>query len=200
MTAAVSYACATSTTPLLGETIGANLERTTAAFGAADALVDCASGRRWTYAQLDADVDTLALGLLDLGVEKGDRVGLWAPNCPEWTLVQLATAKIGAILVNVNPAYRSHELAYALNQSGCRLLISATEFKGSSYVDMVDAVRGELTALEGTIYLGSPQWDTLFERGDSTPMHRLHERAAQLSFDDPINIQYTSDTTGLPKR
>src|SRR5439155_20899392 len=141
------------------------------------------------------EVDTLALGLLDLGVEKGERVGLWAPNCAEWTLVQFATAKIGAILVNINPAYRTHELAYALNQSGCRLLISATEFKTSSYVDMVDSVRDQLTALERTIYLGSPQWDALFERADSTAAHRLHDREAQLRFDDPINIQYRSGTT-----
>jgi fatty-acyl-CoA synthase len=194
-----SYSHGTSTTPLLGETIGANLERVARRFGDREALVDVAAGRRWTYAELDADVDTLALGLLDLGIDKGDRIGLWAPNCCEWTLVQLASAKIGAVLVNINPAYRTHELAYALNQSACRLLISAPEFKGSSYVDMVAAVRGELTALEGAIFLGSPQWQTLSERGDSIPTHRLHERAAQLSFDDPINIQYTSGTTGFPK-
>jgi fatty-acyl-CoA synthase len=195
----LSYSHGTSTTPLLGETIGANLERVARRFPDREALVDVPTGRRWTYAELDTDVDTLALGLLDLGIDKGDRVGLWAPNCAEWTLVQFATAKIGAILVNINPAYRTHELAYALNQSGCRLLVSATEFKGSSYVDMVDSVRDQLTALEGTVYLGSPQWDTLRERGDSVPMHRLHDRAAQLSFDDPINIQYTSGTTGFPK-
>ncbi|HET6816422.1 MAG TPA: AMP-binding protein [Mycobacteriales bacterium] len=195
----LSYSHGTSLTPLLGETIGANLERTTAAHGDRDAMVDVTSGRRWTYTQLNADVDTLALGLLDLGVEKGDRVGIWAPNCPEWTLVQYATAKIGAILVNINPAYRTHELAYALDQSGCRLLISATEFKGSSYVDMVDSVSDSLTSLEGVTYLGSAQWDSLFERGDSVPTHRLHDRAATLAFDDPINIQYTSGTTGFPK-
>jgi fatty-acyl-CoA synthase len=195
----LSYSHGTATTALLGETIGGNLERTCREHGDRDALVDVPSGRRWSYEQLNADVDTLALGLLDLGVDKGDRVGIWAPNCAEWTLVQFATAKIGAILVNINPAYRSHELRYALDQSGCRLLLSATEFKTSSYVDMVDEVRESLAALEGTIYLGSPQWDTLFERGDSTPTHRLHDRATQLSFDDPINIQYTSGTTGFPK-
>ena len=194
-----SYSHGTSTTPLIGETIGDCLDRITALHPDREALVDVPSGRRWTYAQFCADVDTVALGLLDLGIEKGDRVGLWSPNCPEWTLVQFATAKIGAILVNINPAYRSHELAYALNHSGCRLLISATEFKTSSYVDTVDSVRDQLTALEGTIYLGSPQWDTLSERGDSVPTHRLHERVTQLSFDDPINIQYTSGTTGFPK-
>ncbi|HET6909488.1 MAG TPA: AMP-binding protein [Mycobacteriales bacterium] len=196
---AVSYSHGTSLTPLIGDTIGAVLERVTAEHGDRDALIDCGSGRRWTYTQFNADVDTLALGLLDLGIEKGDRIGLWAANCPEWTLVQFATAKIGAILVNINPAYRTHELAYALNQSGCRLLVAATEVRGSSYVDMVDSVRGELRSLEGTIYLGSPQWDSLFEHGDSTPTHRLHDISAALSADDAINIQYTSGTTGFPK-
>jgi fatty-acyl-CoA synthase len=195
----LSYAHGTSTTPLLGETIGANLDRTVAAHADREALVDVPTGRRWNYTQFAADVDTLALGLLDLGVEKGDRIGLWSPNCPEWTLLQFATAKIGAILVNINPAYRSHELGYVLNQSGCRLLVSATEFKTSSYVDMIDSVRDEVGGLEGAIYLGSPQWDSLFERGDSTPTHRLHDREATLAFDDPINIQYTSGTTGFPK-
>jgi fatty-acyl-CoA synthase len=195
----LSYRHGTSDTTLLGETIGANLERIACTHGHREAMVDLATGRRWTYTQLDADVDTLALGLLDLGIDKGDRVGIWAPNCPEWTLVQYATAKIGAILVTINPAYRTHELAYALNQSGCRLLISATEFKTSSYVDMVDSVSAELTSLEGVTYLGSPQWDSLLERGDSIPTHRLHDRAAMLGFDDPINIQYTSGTTGFPK-
>jgi fatty-acyl-CoA synthase len=116
----ISYASGISTTPLLGDTIGANLDRAVARFGSREALVDCATGRRWTYRQFGVDVDTLALGLLDLGVDKGDRVGIWAPNCPEWTLLQYATAKIGAILVNINPAYRSHEVGYALRQSGCR--------------------------------------------------------------------------------
>jgi len=196
---ATSYASGASAVPLLGETIGANLDRNAVAHPDREALVDVPSGRRWTYAQFVADVDTLALGLLELGVEKGDRVGLWSPNCPEWTLLQFATAKVGGILVSINPAYRSHELAYVINQSGCRLLVSATEFKTSSYVDMIDSVRDEIVGLEGTVYLGSPQWETLFERGDSTPTHRLHDREAQLSCDDPINIQYTSGTTGFPK-
>jgi fatty-acyl-CoA synthase len=198
-TMTISYASGISTTPLLGDTIGANLDRAVAQFGHRDALVDCASGRRWTYAQFGLDVDTIALGLLDLGVDKGDRVGIWAPNCPEWTLLQYATAKIGAILVNINPAYRSHEVGYALQQSGCRLLVSAESFKTSDYVGMLREVRGDLPDLEGVIYLGSDQWDTLAEHGDSIPMHRLHEREAELSFDDPINIQYTSGTTGYPK-
>jgi len=115
-------------TPLIGETIGACLDRVALRFADREALVDVPSGRRWTYAQFSADVDTLALGLLDLGLEAGERVGLWSPNCAEWTLVQFATAKIGAILVNIYPASRSIELGFALYQSGCRLLVIASEF------------------------------------------------------------------------
>jgi fatty-acyl-CoA synthase len=110
-----SYAAGETRPPLLEETIGANLERIAAEHGGREALVEVATGRRWTYAELDADVNTLARGLLATGIEKGDRVGIWAPNCAEWTLVQYATAKVGAIIVNVNPAYRTHELAFALN-------------------------------------------------------------------------------------
>ena len=135
-----SYAAGETTPPLLEETIGANLERTVAAYGDREALVEVASGRRWTYAELDADVDALARGLIAAGIAKGDRVGIWAPNCAEWTMVQYATAKVGAILVNINPAYRTHELAYALNQSGLRLLVSAEEFKTSDYRAMVEEV------------------------------------------------------------
>ena len=117
--AALSYTSATSDTPLLGETIGANLERTVARWGDREALVDVATHRRWTYNELDVEVDELALGLLDRGIEKGDRVGIWAPNCAEWVLLQYATAKVGAIMVNVNPAYRPHELAYVVTSPAC---------------------------------------------------------------------------------
>jgi len=199
MTDQLSYSHGTSRTPLLGETVGALLDRVAARFGDRDALVDCASGRRWDYRQLQLDVDALAVGLLELGIDKGDRVGLWAPNCPEWTLVQFATAKIGAVLVNINPSYRTHELAYVLNQSGCRLLIAAREVRGSVYTDMVDSVRDELVALETAIYLGSPEWDALSASDGADPQDRLHARAAKLSPDDAINIQYTSGTTGFPK-
>jgi len=199
MTDQLSYSHGTSRTSLLGETVGALLDRVAARFGDRDALVDCASGRRWDYRQLQLDVDALAVGLLELGIEKGDRVGLWAPNCPEWTLVQFATAKIGAVLVNINPSYRTHELAYVLNQSGCRLLIAAREVRGSVYTDMVDSVRDELVALETAIYLGSPEWDALSASDGADPQGRLHARAARLSPDDAINIQYTSGTTGFPK-
>ena len=142
-----SYTSAVSDKPLLGDTIGANLERTVARFADREALVDVPTGRRWTYAELDADVDRLARGLLAMGIAKGDRVGIWSPNCPEWVLVQYATAKVGAILVNVNPAYRSHELAFVINQSGLRLLVSAVAHKTSDYRSMVEAVRGECPRL-----------------------------------------------------
>jgi fatty-acyl-CoA synthase len=120
-----SYTSATSGTPLLGDTMGENLDRTVRRFGEHLALVDVPAGRRWTYAELAADVDALALGLLEAGIKKGDRVGIWAPNCAEWVLTQYATAKLGAICVNINPAYRTSELEFVLNQSGTRLLIAA---------------------------------------------------------------------------
>ncbi|HVV75741.1 MAG TPA: AMP-binding protein [Mycobacteriales bacterium] len=194
-----SYSSGTSSIPLLGETIGENLARTVARVPDADAMVECESGRRWTYAQFDADVDRLARGLLDSGVGIGERVGIWSPNCAEWVLLQYATARIGAILVNINPAYRTHELVYALNQSGCRILVSATEFKTSNYVEMIDEVRRQLETVETVIYIGSPQWDALVTSGDAVSADALAERSAQLSPDDAINIQYTSGTTGFPK-
>ncbi|MDX6308518.1 MAG: fatty-acyl-CoA synthase [Nocardioidaceae bacterium] len=194
-----SYAAGPAEPPLLDETIGANLERTVARYGDAEALVDVASGRRWTYRELDTTVNDVARGLLALGVEVGDRVGIWAPNCAEWTLAQYATAKIGAILVNINPAYRTHELSYAVNQSGLRVLIAATAFKSSDYRSMVDEVRPECGALERVVYLDGPDWDELLERGSGLPANAVAERLAGLSATDPINIQYTSGTTGFPK-
>lgn len=136
-----SYSSGTSAAPLLGDTIHANLAATVARFGDREALVDKATDRRWTYAELSAEVDRAAAGLHSLGVRKGDRVGIWAPNCAEWVFVQYATARIGAILVNVNPAYRVHELEYVLNQAGIHTLVSAREFKTSDYAAMIDEVR-----------------------------------------------------------
>ena len=188
-----------SSVALLGETIGENLARTVARVPDAEAMVECETGRRWSYAQFDADVDRLARGLLDSGVALGDRVGIWSPNCAEWVLLQYATARIGAILVNINPAYRTHELVYALNQSGCRTLVSATAFKTSNYAGMIDEVRRQLESVETVIYIGSAEWDALLAQGDSVPAEALAERSAQLSPDDAINIQYTSGTTGFPK-
>ena len=199
--AQLSYSHGTAEQTLLGETIGANLTRTAAAFGDRDAVVDVPA-RRWTYAQLDADTDTLARGLIAAGIKAGDRVGIWAPNCAEWVLLQYATAKAGIILVNINPAYRSHELNYALRQSRVRLLVSAESFKTSNYRAMIEEVSVGLPGLERVIYLGSADWDELFVVG-RMPIagggDQLAERRAMLSFDDPINIQYTSGTTGFPK-
>jgi fatty-acyl-CoA synthase len=194
-----SYAHGAWDEALLGRTIGADLERTAQRFGEREALVACAQGIRMTYAELDAAVDRVARGLLAMGIERGDRVGIWAPNCAEWVLVQYATAKVGAILVNVNPAYRTHELAYVLDQSGTRLLVSAPSFKTSDYRAMVEEVRGGCAELERVVFLDSPDWDALLAAGDDVAEAALRERGATLSFDDAINLQYTSGTTGFPK-
>ncbi len=161
-----SYAHGAWDTALIGRTIGADLERTAQRFGEREALVSCAQGIRMTYAELDAAVDRVARGLLAMGIERGDRVGIWAPNCAEWVLVQYATAKVGAILVNVNPAYRTHELAYVLDQSGTRVLVSAQAFKTSDYRAMVEEVRGDCAELERVVFLDSPDWDALLAAGD----------------------------------
>jgi fatty-acyl-CoA synthase len=184
---------------LLGDTIGANFVRTVAAFGERDALVEYATGRRWTYEQLAAEVDSVALGLLELGVAKGDRVGIWAPNCAEWVFVQYATARIGAILVNINPAYRVHELEFVLNQSGVRTLVAAPSFKTSDYAAMIEEVRPRCEALRDVVLIGRESWQALHDAGWVGDPARLDEAGAGLSADDPINIQYTSGTTGFPK-
>jgi fatty-acyl-CoA synthase len=197
MSAALSYSSGESATALLGDTIGGNFDATVRAFGGREALVDRATGRRWTYAELAADVDALALRLLVRGIGKGDRVGIWAPNCAEWTLTQYATAKIGAILVNINPAYRTRELEFVVNQSGTRLLVAAEKVKTSDYAGMIAEVRPRCPGLTDVVLLGSPQWQSMLEDG-----RRLDRRALdriELDIDDPINIQYTSGTTGFPK-
>ncbi len=193
----LSYASGVTMTPLLGETIGEMLERTAQQFGDREALVESASGRRWTWAQLNEAVDQVATGLLDLGIQKGDRVGIWAPNCAEWVLTQYATAKIGAILVNINPAYRTHELAYVLNQSEIGTLISAVSFKTSDYKAMVGDVRSEAMGLKQVIFIGEQSWDDL--AATKADPERVSSAMAGLDRDDPINIQYTSGTTGFPK-
>ncbi|MGH3470701.1 MAG: AMP-binding protein [Nocardioidaceae bacterium] len=194
-----SYAAGPTDQPLLDETIGANLERTVTKHPEREALVECATGRRWTYAELDADVDAVARGLIGLGIAAGDRAGMWSPNTAEWTLVQYATAKIGAILVNINPAYRTHELSYALNQSGVKLLVSATSFKSTDYRAMVEEVAQECTALQRVVYVGTPDWTGLLAAGADVPVEAVGRRLAALAPSDPINIQYTSGTTGFPK-
>jgi fatty-acyl-CoA synthase len=185
--------------PILEETIGENFERTVAANPDVDALVDMASGRRWTYAELNDEIDVAARGLLALGIERGERIGMWAPNCPEWTIVQYATAKIGAILVNINPAYRTHELAYVLKQSGVRTLVSATAFKTSDYVGMVEEVRSDTPALKEVLFVGTDDWTRLVDGAHAVSVEELRARMAALEGNQPINIQYTSGTTGFPK-
>jgi fatty-acyl-CoA synthase len=194
-----SYASGTFEVPLLGDTIGGNFDRAVATFGDRPALVDIAAGRRWTYRELAEDVNALAAGLLDLGIAKGDRAGIWSPNRAEWTLIQYATAKIGAILVNINPAYGSHELEYVLNQSGVRMLVAAPSFRSSDYAGMIGEVRPHCPGLQHVVLLGSPEWGSLTSRGRQAGPAELAQAQASLSADDPINIQYTSGTTGFPK-
>ncbi|MEV0124698.1 AMP-binding protein [Streptomyces sp. NPDC050703] len=196
---AFSYAHGTSGTPLLGDTIGRNLDRAVASFPERDALVDVAAGTRWTYAEFGDAVARLARGFLGSGVEKGDRVGIWAVNCAEWVLVQYATARIGAIMVNINPAYRAHELEFVLNQSGVSLLVASQSHKSSDYRALVDEVRPRCPRLRGVHYIGDGSWDDLLAAAATVGEGELAAREAELSCDDPVNIQYTSGTTGFPK-
>jgi fatty-acyl-CoA synthase len=193
----LSYAHGATDQPLLGETIGENLQRTAARVPDALALVSCHQGLRYTYAEFDEAVNRLASSMHRAGLRKGDRVGVWGPNRAEWALAQFATAKLGVILVNINPAYRSSELEYALGQSGCRWLLAVTELKGSSFRDMVAEVRPGLADLERAVFFGSDEWDSL--AGGDVDHDVLRAIAPDLDFDDPINIQYTSGTTGFPK-
>lgn len=197
----LSYAAGETTTPLLDETIGANLERTVAQWPDREALVEVASGRRWTWREFDHAVDQVARGLIAAGIEAGDRIGMWAPNCAEWTITQFAAAKAGAVLVNVNPSYRTHEFAYAVNQSGLRLLLTVTGFKTSDYRGMVEEVTaaGEVPGLERTVYVDTDDWQELVAGGEGLPADALTRRQHGLRPSDPINIQYTSGTTGFPK-
>src|SRR5215212_100156 len=200
-----SYVHGASPVPLLGETIGRNLDRTAERVPDRDAVVSVHQGVRLTYAQFHAAVEEVARGLLALGVEPGERVGIWSPNNAEWVTLQYATAKVGAILVNVNPAYRTSELAYALGQSGVSTLVLAPRFRTADYLDMLGQVAGELPALGRRVVLGPDTpagamgWGELREGAAQVPVDRLREREALLQFDDPINIQYTSGTTGFPK-
>ncbi|MEU6082700.1 AMP-binding protein [Streptomyces sp. NPDC047108] len=195
----LSYSSGIGTGPLLGDTIGANLDRVVAAHPDREALVDIPTGRRWTYAEFGRAVDDVALGLLAKGVRKGVRVGIWAVNCAEWVLVQYATARIGAIMVNINPAYRVHELAYVLKQAGTEVLVASVAHRTSDYRRMVEQVRSDCPALRDVVYIGDPTWHGLIAAGTQVPRERLEARAAELSCDDPVNIQYTSGTTGFPK-
>ena len=214
----LSYAHGTGSVPLLGETIGASLDRAAARFGDRDALVSCHQQLRYTHSELLREADRAARALLALGVERGDRVGIWSANTAEWIIVQYAAAKAGAILVNINPSYRLRELEYSLNQSGVSVLVTARGFRKTNYIEMLTALMPELTrprpgplhaekvpGLRHLIYLGSDPgpggipWAEFVQQGESVPAAHLRAREAQLQFDDPANIQYTSGTTGSPK-
>jgi fatty-acyl-CoA synthase len=193
----LSYAHGAFERPLLGETIGQNLERTVARVQDAPALISCHQGIRYSYGELNEAIDRLANAMLAAGLGKGDRVGVWSPNRAEWALTQYATAKLGVILVNINPAYRVNELEYALGHSGCRWIFASPEYKGSDFVAMLDEVRASLPSLERAVFFGSDDWETL--ANSELDPDRLRSRMQELDFDDPINIQYTSGTTGFPK-
>ncbi len=190
-----AYAHGVSTVPLRGETIGEAWHAAVEAHGAADALVSRHQGIRWSYEELDAQVERCARALLAEGIAKGDRVGIWSPNNAEWVVVQFATARMGAVLVNINPAYRAHELEYALRQSGCSLLIHALSFKDADYVELLRGIDAPKLARKVPL----SEWTDLLARAEEVPRETLTEREMELQFDDPINIQYTSGTTGFPK-
>jgi len=197
MTAAI--ASGPTDPPLLEQTIGANLTAAAESHGDREALVVAHQDIRQTWAEFDVTVDAVAKGLMARGIEKGDRVGMWSPNFAEWTYVQYATARIGAIQVNINPAYRTNELQYALQQSGCRMLVTCTEYLTSAYREMVEEVRAGLPDLESVVYFDTEDWDELIEAGNAVGGDELTQRANSLDPADPINIQYTSGTTGFPK-
>jgi fatty-acyl-CoA synthase len=185
--------------PLIRQTIGENLAATAARYPDNEALVVPYQGVRLTYSDFVVEVNRVARGLLALGLERGDRIGIWSPNNAEWVLIQYATARIGAILVNINPAYRTSELEYALNQSGCRFLVSAPEFLTSDYRKMVAEVAPAVPSLERIIFLESEAWEELLMAAEKVTGERLEAVGSALDPDDPINIQYTSGTTGFPK-
>jgi fatty-acyl-CoA synthase len=202
---ALSYINGVSETPLLGETIGRCLDRISARFGDADALVSRHQDVRYTYRELHRQVEIAARGLMSLGVKQGDRVGVWSPNCAEWFVAQYALAKAGAIMVHVNPAYRLRELEHALAQSGVSVLISAHGFRSANYAAMIEQLAPKLSTLKTVIYIGPHRqgselaWEDLAERAGAVPPSDLRAREDSVQFDDPVSIQYTSGTTGAPK-
>ncbi|MET3901696.1 AMP-binding protein [Paenarthrobacter sp. 4246] len=216
----LSYTAGDTDVPLLEETIGANFERIAAQFPLRDALIEAAAmpggdARRWSYEKLNDDVNRLARALLAVGVAKGERIGIWSPNCAEWTILQYATAKVGAVLVNVNPAYRSHELEFVVQQNGMRMLVAAPSDKNSDYVGMARNAAGNCPELREIVFLpGSPgqelaggepeanhelTYAQLLTRADGVGPSAVRDRMAELDPHDAINLQYTSGTTGFPK-
>jgi fatty-acyl-CoA synthase len=203
----ISYSAGEKSGTLSNETIGALLAAVIARQPDSPALVARHQDIRLTYAELGHEVERVACSLLALGIGKGDRVGIWAPNCAEWTYVQFAAASAGAILVNVNPAYRAQEMAYAVSQSGVRFLVTAPSFKASDYIERIAEVRSELSTLERVVVIGERRtgaegdltWDEFLAAGEAIDPAAVREREEDLDCHDPINIQYTSGTTGNPK-
>ncbi len=214
----LSYLSGSSDVPLLGMTIGDQFDQIVDRFPDNEALVVKHQNIRWTYSELSEKINGCARAFIAIGIQKGDRVGIWSPNRFEWVVVQIATAKVGAILVNINPSYRNHELKYALNQSGCTAIVIADQFKTSNYTQIMIDLLPEISQIEGKT-LESPElpnlksiirlhqddipgmysWPDFIERADSISDSELKSRQSQLTFDEPINIQYTSGTTGYPK-
>ncbi len=193
----LSYDAGATSPPLLDETIGANLARMTASFPDREALVECVTGRRWTYDEFHEASRRVATALIEHGTQPGDRIGIWSPNSAEWSMIQYATAQVGAILVNINPAYRTDELQYVLNQSSMCTVFAAPEFKSSDYAAMLDNVRGRCPALSDVIIIGWEPWRQIADTpSDADALSRVQ---SGLKPSDPINIQYTSGTTGFPK-
>ncbi len=195
----LSLASGSTDIALIEETIDANFQRTVKLWGDRDAIVVRHQNIRWTYKELDARIEEVARGLIAAGIEHGDRVALWSPNRIEWVLVQYATARIGAIMVCVNPAYRTVELKYVLQQSGAKMITAAPGFKTGNYEQQIADVADELPQLETSVFFGRQSWNDLLAGGSEIDDGAVRERATSLSNTDPINIQYTSGTTGLPK-
>ena len=213
-----SYAHGASTKPLLGETLGVNFDLAAEKWGERDALIVRHQNVRWTYSELKDEVDAFAAGLLALGLEPGDRIGIWSPNNSEWVVTQYATAKAGLILVNINPAYRVAELEYALNKVTCKALVLATQFKSSDYMGMLKELAPEISLCEpgnlkskrlpnlqavikigGSIERGFIEFQEVADKASEKDKDRIKDLTNILQFDDPINIQFTSGTTGFPK-
>ena len=194
----LAYTNGASSIPLLGETIDENLRKTVAKYPNKDALIVSHQNYRATYAEFYEQVTAVAKGLIALGVKSGDRVGIWSPNCSEWTLLQFATAKIGVVMVNINPAYRTSELIYVINQSGIAYMFAAEKFKSSDYRKMIDDAREFTESLRKEVFWGE-EWQRFLEKGKKISDEKLKEYEDKVQFDDPVNIQYTSGTTGNPK-
>ena len=193
----LSYDSGATSPPLLDETIGDNLARMTAKFPDQEALVECATSRRWRYDEFYEATRRIATALIERGTKPGDRIGIWSPNSAEWAMIQYATAQVGAILVNINPAYRTDELEYVLNQSSMCTVFAAPSFKSSDYASMLDNVRGRCPALSDVMVIGWEPWQQIADT--PTDADALARVQSGLNPSDPINIQYTSGTTGFPK-